>query len=63
MTKTAAVVSMAKSLRKDGFNHPHGCVRQARNVALDAFRDELGRAAVKAALKTIGVTSDSGWVF
>jgi hypothetical protein len=62
MTTTAAHFSEAIGLRKDGFEHPHGCVGQAWDATLGAFKDELGRAAVRAAWKTIGVTSDSGWV-
>jgi len=40
--------------------HPYHRVSPARIARLNAFRDELGCAAVRAAWKTIGVTSDSG---
>jgi hypothetical protein len=62
MITTAVVDSMARGLKKDGFENPRRCIRQAWNAMLGAFGDELGRAAARAAWKSIGVTSDSGWI-
>jgi hypothetical protein len=51
---------LPESLRKDGVKHTKVCFVQAMKAMPGAFRDELGRAAKRAAGKTIEVTSDLG---
>jgi hypothetical protein len=51
---------LAENPQEDGFEHSYRCVSQVQIATLGAFRNELGRAAAKAAWKTIEVTSNSG---
>jgi hypothetical protein len=50
---------LRKSLRTDSVKHTHVCFVEAEKAMPGAFRDELGRAAKRAAGKTMEVTSDS----
>ena len=61
-TPIAAVLSMPRGAGKADFSHSQCCAVQAGAAEPGAFGDELGRAATRAAWKTIGVTSDSGWI-
>jgi hypothetical protein len=53
---------MPRPPEKVGLNQSQWCAVQAGSAEQGAFEDELGRAATRAAWKTIEVTSSSGWI-